>query len=114
MWEADSGKDYDILNRSVDQWRRLVANGALLPLNGLVDGYGQDSLKGSTQDVWKALSDEKGNIYGVAYMYPYDTEVNNFMIVRMDLLRKAGIDEVPTTLEGFYNMLKTLKAFYGE
>ncbi|MCI7453849.1 MAG: extracellular solute-binding protein [Spirochaetales bacterium] len=114
LMEVASGKDYDIVNLSVDQWRTLVANGALLPLNDLLDAYGQDILKGNTQDVWKALSDEKGNIYGVAYMYPYDTEVNNFMIVRMDLLRKAGIDEVPTTLEGFYNMLKTLKAFYGE
>lgn len=114
LMEVASGKDYDIVNLSVDQWRTLVANGALLPLNDLLNEYGQDILKGNTEDVWKALSDDNGNIYGVAYMYPYDTEVNNFMVARMDLIRKAGINEIPTTLDGFYNMLKTLKAFYGD
>ena len=57
LMEVASGKDYDIVNLSVDQWRTLVANGALLPLNDLLDAYGQDILKGNTQDVWKALSD---------------------------------------------------------
>ena len=114
LMEVASGKDYDIVNLSVDQWRTLVSNGALLPLNDLLETYGQDILKGNTEEVWKALSDDTGTIYGVPYMYPYDTEVSNFMIVRMDLLKKAGIDEIPVTLDDFYNMLVTLKNFYGD
>ena len=114
LMEVASGKDYDIVNLSVDQWRTLVSNGALMPLNDLLEEYGQDILKGNTDDVWNALSDENGNIYGVPYMYPYDTEVNNFMVVRMDLLRKAGIEELPKTLDEFYNMLVTLKKYYGD
>ena len=93
LMEVASGKDYDVVNLSVDQWRTLVAKGALLPLNDLLDKYGQDILKGADEEIWKALSDEKGNIYGVAYMYPYGTEISNFMTVRMDLLRAAGINE---------------------
>ncbi len=113
LMEIASGKDYDIVNLSVDQWRTLVANGALMPLNDLLEEYGKDILDGNSQEVWSALSDEDGNIYGVPYMYPYDTEVSNFMIIRMDLLRNAGIEEVPTTIDGFYNMLVALKKFYG-
>lgn len=114
LMEVASGKDYDIVNLSVDQWRTLVAKGALLPLNDLLDKYGQDILAGADEEIWKALSDENGNIYGVAYMYPYGTEISNFMTVRMDLLRAAGIDEVPTTIDAFYDMLVQLKNFYGD
>lgn len=113
LMEIASGKDYDIVNLSVDQWRTLVANGALMPLNDLLEEYGQDILESNSEETWKALSDDNGNIYGVPYMYPYDTEVSNFMIVRMDLLRAAGINEVPQTLDDFYNMLVTLKNYYG-
>lgn len=114
LMEVASGKDYDIVNLDVSQWRTLVSKGALLPLNDLLDKYGQDILKGAADDVWNALSDEKGNIYGVAYMYPYGTEVSNFMTVRMDLLKKAGINEIPQTIDDFYDMLVALKKFYGD
>jgi len=114
LMEVASGKDYDVVNLTVDQWRTLVSNRALLPLNELLDKYGQDILKGNSTETWKALSDEKGTIYGVPYMYPYGTEVGSFMIARMDLLRKAGIQEIPRTLDAFYDMLVTLKKFYGD
>jgi putative aldouronate transport system substrate-binding protein len=111
--EVASGKDYDLINMTPDRWRILLSNGALMPLNDLLDKYGKDILAGNPEEVWKALSDEKGNIYGLPYMYPYDTEINNFMIARMDLLRAAGITEVPTTIDAFYDMLVVLKKFYG-
>ncbi len=114
LMEVASGKDYDMVNLSVDQWRTLVANGALLPLNDLLNQYGQDILAGNSEETWAALSDDNGNILGVPYMYPYGTEISNFMTVRMDLLRKAGINEVPTTVDEFYDMLVTLKKFYGD
>lgn len=114
LMELASGKDYDVVNLTIDQWRTLVSNGALLPLNDLLNKYGQDILAGNSDETWNALSDDNGIIYGVPYMYPYGTEINNFMIARMDLLRAAGINEVPTTLDSFYNMLVTLKKFYGD
>lgn len=114
LMEVASGTDYDIVNLDVDQWRTLVSNGALLPLNDLLEAYGQDILKGNSDETWKALSDENGVIYGVPYMNPYDTEVSNFMVARMDLLREAGIEEVPTTLDEFYDMLVQLKDYYGD
>jgi len=114
MMEVASGKEYDLLNLSVDQWRTLVGSGALLPLNDLLEKYGKDILAGNSKETWAALSDDNGNILGVPYMYPYDTEVSNFMIVRMDLVRAAGINEIPTTLDGFYDMLVQLKRYYGD
>lgn len=114
LMEIASGKDYDVVNVTVDQWRTLVSNGALQPLNAVLDMYGKDILEGNSQETWRALSDENGTIYGVPYMYPYGTEINNFMIARMDLLKAAGIREIPTTLDDFYNMLVTLKRYYGD
>lgn len=114
LMEVASGKDYDVVNLSIDQWRTLVSNGALQPLNDVLDKYGQDIVAGNSDATWKALSDEKGDIYGVPYMYPYGTEINDFMIVRMDLLKKAGITRIPTTLDGFYDMLVALKKYYGD
>lgn len=114
LMEIASGKDYDVVNLTVDQWRTLVSNGALQPINSLLDTYGKDILSGNSDETWKALSDEEGNIYGVPYMYPYGTEINNFMVARMDLLKAAGINEIPSTLDDFYNMLVALKKFYGD
>lgn len=112
--EVASGKDYDLVNLSIDQFRTLVGNQALLPLNDLLDTYGKDIYAGNSKVTWDALSDDKGNIYGVPYMYPYDTEISNFMTARMDLIRAAGYNEIPITLDGFYEMLVALKRMYGD
>lgn len=114
MMEVASGADYDVVNCSVNQWRTLMSSGALLPLNDLLDAYGQDILKGNDAATWAALSDSKGNIYGLPYMYPHNSEIANFMACRMDLMKKAGIEEIPKTIDEFYSCLKTLKEFYGD
>jgi len=91
-----------------------MAAGALMPLNELLEAYGQDILKGNTEATWKALSDEQGNIYGIPYMYPHSQEVASFMVCRWDLMKAAGIEKVPTTIDEFYDSLVTLKKFYGD
>ena len=111
--EAGSG-NYDVLNVNVNQWRTLVSQGALMPLNDLLETYGQDILKGNTETVWSALTADDGNIYGVPYMYPHSQEIAMFMIARLDLMKAAGIEEIPTTIDEFYNCLVTLKEYYGD
>ncbi len=112
--EVAGGADYDVINVNVNLWRTLMAQGALMPLNDLLDAYGKDILDGNTEEVWKTLSDADGSIYGVPYMYPHSQEVASFMAARLDLMKKAGIAAVPTTIDEFYNALKTLKAYYGD
>lgn len=114
LMDVASGADYDVVNLTVNQYRTLMSKGALLPLNDLLDKYGQDILNGNSEEVWRALTDEDGNIYGVPYMYPHDSEIAKFIAVRMDLLRAAGIDKVPETLDELYDTMVQLKKYYGD
>ena len=84
----------------------LLAQGALQPLDDLLEVYGQAILNAGHEPViWDALRGDDGHIYGVPYMYPHPEEIAAFMTARMDLLRAAGIEEVPTTIDEFYNMI---------
>ena len=103
LMEVAGGADYDVLNTSVNNWRTLKSQGALMALNTVLND----------NTTWSALSDEKGNIYGVPYMYPHNQEVANFMACRWDLMKAAGITAIPTTIDEFYNCLVKLKSFYG-
>lgn len=114
LMEVSSGNDYDVMNLSVDQWRQLVAKNALMPLDDLLKTYGQDILKGASDKSWKAVTGSDGKIYGVCYMYPYDTECSNSMVVRMDLLKEAGVSKLPETIDEFYDMLVKLKKHFGD
>lgn len=115
LMDIAGGADYDAVNVNINQFRTLVAQGALQPLDDLLEVYGQDILNaGHSEEVWDALRGEDGHIYGVPYMYPADHEIANFMVARLDLCAAAGITEMPTTLDEFYNMLVTLKNFYGD
>lgn len=114
VMEVAAGADYDVVNCSVNQWRTLMSSGALLPLNDLLEAYGQDILQGNDAETWAALSDSEGVIYGVPYMYPHSSEIANFIACRWDLMQAAGIEKLPETIDEFYECLKTLKAFYGD
>lgn len=114
MMEVAGGADYDVVNVNVSRWRTLMSAGALMPLNDLLDAYGQDILAGNTKETWATLSDAEGNIYGVPYMYPHSQEVASFMVARWDLMKAAGIEKTPETIDEFYDCLVTLKKFYGD
>lgn len=115
LMDIAGGVDYDCVNLSANQFRTLVAQGALQPLDDLLEVYGQDILNsGHSEEVWNALRGPDGHIYGVPYMYPMEHEIANFMVVRTDLTKPAGITEMPTTLDEFYDMLVKLKAYYGD
>ncbi len=107
-------QDYDIVTVNVDTWRTLVANNALQPLDDLLAQYGPDILAGNSEEVWKALTGSDGHIYGMPYMYPHSHEIATFMAARWDLMKAAGIEKVPETLDEFYDCLVTLKKFYGD
>ncbi|EPR10448.1 extracellular solute-binding protein [Ruminiclostridium papyrosolvens] len=114
LMEVASGADYDVIQVSVSQFQTLLSQGALKPLSDLLNQHGQDVLKGVNEDSWKACSGPDGKIYGIPYKYPYPTEVTTFMVARMDLMKAAGINELPKTIDEFYNTLVTLKKFYGD
>ena len=115
LMEISGGGNYDCVNVTVNQFRTLLAQGALMPLDDLLEVYGQNIVNaGHEEAVWEALRGDDGHIYAVPYMYPHPAEIAAFMTARLDLLRAAGIEEIPTDIDGFYNMLVTLKEFYGD
>lgn len=111
--EIASGADYDIIRCSVNQFNMLLSAGALMPLNDLLSQYGKKIKAGYSQEVWDAVSRD-GVVYGIPYKYAADREVASFISCRWDLMEAAGIKELPTTLDEFYNCLVTLKRFYGD
>ena len=74
----------------------------------------RDSLNGVSEDSWRAVSGEDGNIYGIPYKYPYAQEVQGFMVCRWDLMQEAGIEAIPTTIDEFYDCLVKLKEHFGD
>lgn len=115
IMDISGGADYDAINISMNQFRQLVSQGALTPLDDLLEVYGQDILNsGHSPEVWDALRGDDGHIYAVPYMYPASHEIANFFTVRTDLTKAAGIEKMPTTIDEFYDMLVTLKNYYGD
>ncbi len=113
VMEVSGGADYDIIQCSPNQFQMLMSQGALTPLNDLLEVYGKDILDGVSEDSWRACSDEQGNIYGIPYKYPYPQEIDSFMVCRWDLMEAAGIEAIPTTIDEFYDCLVQLKKHYG-
>ncbi len=114
VMEVSGGADYDIIQCSPNQFQTLMGQGALVPLNDLLEAYGPNILAGVTEESWRACSDEDGNIYGIPYKYPYAQEIASFMACRWDMMREAGIESMPATIDEFYDCLVTLKEYYGD
>lgn len=113
LMDVAGGANYDSLNVNINQFRTLMSQGALQPITDLLEVYGQDILNaGHSEDVWNALRGEDGEIYGVPYLYPHPNEIASFFTVRTDLTKAAGIEEMPKTIDEFYDMLVTLKNYY--
>ena len=55
LMDISGGADYDVVSTTVNQWRTLVAQGALQPLDDLLEVYGQDVLAGNSETVWNAV-----------------------------------------------------------
>lgn len=110
-----SGNDYDAIQfSSSSSFSSLMTSGALLRLNDYIENICPEFFDVMPKEFWSGVSDSEGNIYGLPYMHPRKTNILSNFVVRMDLLRAAGINELPTTLSEFYNMLVTLKNYYGD
>lgn len=112
--DVAGGVKYDILKVTQDQFEKLYSKGALMPLKSLLETYGQDILNGlEDKEMWTPFSDESGEIYGIPFVNEYPKQVE-YITCRKDLMREAGITEVPETLDEFYQDLVTLKNYYGD
>lgn len=97
---------YDILKINGSQYNRLASQGALEPLDELLDKYGQ-TLKAVNKSETFENAKIDGKIYGIPENHPR-TFVGNSLAVRQDLLDELGM-QVPTTTDELYNLLKAVK-----
>lgn len=82
-----------------------VEAGAFLPLNDLLEEHGQNLLEVIPQEAWDEVTWE-GQIYAIpSYL---TNKARRGTAIRMDLLKKAGMD-VPETTEEFFEVLKAFK-----
>lgn len=97
---------YDILKLSGSQYNRLAAQGALEPLDDLLNKYGKTLLKvNEPATIENAKVD--GKLYGIPEKHPR-AFVGSSLAIRQELLDELGL-KVPTTIDEFYSLLKTLK-----
>lgn len=104
--EIASGADYDILTLTPSQFYTLVAQGALQPIDELVDKHGDNMKKAISPASW-----ELGKYNGKLYAVPQKNERANItttILVRQDIMDELGL-KMPETLDEFYTTLKTIK-----
>lgn len=105
--ELSSGSKYDILKLLSSQYFKIVGQGALLPLDDLLDEYGQNIKNAVMEETWKACQYD-GATYSIPLRKEYPKDVTEFILVREDILESIG-EEVPTTLDEFYEVLCAIK-----
>lgn len=97
---------YDILKLSAVQYRTLAAQGALEPLDDLLNKYGKTLLDTGNAEAFENAKLD-GKIYGIPELQPR-AFIGGALGIRQDLLDELGM-KVPTTLDEFYQLLKAIK-----
>jgi len=105
--ELSSGISYDIIKMTQSQYYRLVGQGALLPLDDLLDKYGPDIKAGVMESTWEAAK-YNGQIYTFPMRKEYTKDVINSIAVREDILEELNL-QIPATIDEFYETLKAIK-----
>lgn len=98
----------DIIHTDKLKAIRYGAEGAMIPLNDLIENHAPNIKKlfENNPEVQKHLTAPDGNIYFISFIADGETASGYFM--RQDWLDKLGLD-MPKTTEEYYNVLKAFK-----
>ncbi len=102
-----SREDFDILALTKLHFDSTVGTGAYQELNSGLDVYAPDLKKKTEEGLWSSVTID-GKVLGIPEAMSYE-QYAPARRVRMDLLKKAGINEMPQTLDEFYAALQALK-----
>ena len=99
----------DIIHGTNDQLRDAGRDGALIPLQDLIDTYAPNirSAFDKFPEAYAGAVDTDGNLYYIPAIYDSEGPTMGWF-VRQDRLDKLGL-KAPTTKDEFYNMLKAFK-----
>ena len=118
-----SQDDYDgiqIMGTYKDKYVDYANQGALLELDELIDEYGPNIKEAISDETWE-VSRVNGKIYGIVTASSKDKDENgndkpdpmtSMMLVRTDMMKKAGIEKLPETIDEFTEMLRAMKKLY--
>ena len=101
-------EEYDLIQLGAAMFRDTVTLGAFEPLNNLLDTYAPNVKRVTDPDAWHFVTMD-GNIMGVPESVNETSFVTWSLRARMDMLREVGVNEMPTTLDEFYNALVLLR-----
>ncbi len=88
-------------------WTDMAATGAIIPINDLIEEYGEELKANFAENEWEARTDKDGNVWGIPIaVMPSSSGVR----IRTDWLEKVGLP-FPETVEQFEEVLE---AFHNE
>lgn len=137
-WEKWTGIDVEWITTAQEQTPMLFLDEKQMPdmfffASGLttlmINEYGQGGLLVNYMDyldkmpnlaaryaedpmLFDAVKDANGDVYTLPYICDTLTMCSNLFYVRTDMTKEAGIEELPTTIEGFLEMCQKLKDYY--
>lgn len=97
---------YDFMKLQPAQFAKLVAAGALEPLDEYLNKYGANLKNAISPESWNAAK-VNGKIYGIPESGS-GVIVNQLLAVRQDWMDELGL-KAPTNADELYNVLKTIK-----
>lgn len=80
--------------------QEMIDNGVIMPLNDLLDQYGQEIIANRGDDLYTGYQVVDGKVYGIQAWY----EAPAALMVRQDWLKAVGM-EMPKTLDEFYDVM---------
>jgi len=87
------------------RWTQYAGRGAIQPINAALDKYGANIKKAIPEQMWKEVTDSKGNIWGI----PKESPSNSFPVwIRNDWLTKLNLAE-PKTIEDLEKIMQAFK-----
>ena len=103
-----SGHTADIIAYTSDEIEKSALDGAIIPLNELIDAYAPHikAYLEQNKDILYAITSYDGNIYSIPKIMNGD--VAKGWMIRKDWLDKLGL-AVPQTVEQYYAVLKAFK-----
>ncbi|MCM0649872.1 extracellular solute-binding protein [Clostridium swellfunianum] len=99
-------EEFDVMKLSAAQYYKLASEGALEPIDTLVEKYGTKLKEVISQTSWNSAK-INGKTYGVPEKASMDT-VGTQLAFRQDILDELKL-QVPKTTDELYTVLKTIK-----
>ncbi len=103
---------YHVLKLDTGTYGTLQEQDAFLPLNELLERYGQNILEIIPKEAWASATAEDGKIYGIPEV-GFSGMLSYALAWDMTQLKAVGIDKVPYTITEVNDALYKLQAKYG-